>query len=312
MAASRRVFGADLAATALGALWLAAALAAQGGRFSPWLDLLAEGAPLWLVGALAVTVFGLLWAAQSRRSLIVILGVAGALAALVAILPEMTRSIRVTAERRADTQIKLIELNASHLDANTNAAADWLVGQAPDIILMEDVAPRMNTLLSKRGYNVTRGIANTEIFSRTIPINAPFIIPLRAWPLLPSFARATFETSHGPFSIVAVHLERPFHPDQMQGARALAAVLDHYDKKRLIVGGDFNLAPWTFGLRTLDHRLGLERRDRAMFTWPAAPVPILPLDHLYAGASWRTVRIERGPSLGSRHDPVIAILALER
>jgi endonuclease/exonuclease/phosphatase (EEP) superfamily protein YafD len=99
----------------------------------------------------------------------------------------------------------------------------------------------------------------------------------------------------------------------MQTALALADVIDRYDHSRLIVAGDFNLAPWSFGLRRLDNRLGLERRDRALFSWPAyrSRIPFVPLDHVYAGAAWRTVSIERGPSLGSNHYPVVATLVLE-
>jgi hypothetical protein len=65
----------------------------------------------------------------------------------------------------------------------------------------------------------------------------------------------------------------------------------------------------------------LERRDRAVFSWPAGPVtrwkidlPVafLPIDHIYAGSDWRTVKIERGPrGLGSDHRPLIITLALQ-
>ena len=86
-----------------------------------------------------------------------------------------------------------------------------------------------------------------------------------------------------------------------------------------IVAGDFNMTPWSFGLRRFDERIGLERRDLALFSWPgkltlggkALPVlPILPIDHVYAGADWRTVSVKRGPALGSDHFPVVATLAL--
>ena len=62
----------------------------------------------------------------------------------------------------------------------------------------------------------------------------------------------------------------------------------------------------------------LIRRDRALFTWPAQQdsrlrwlglFPILPIDHVYAGPGWATVKVERGPRLGSDHYPVIVTLA---
>jgi endonuclease/exonuclease/phosphatase (EEP) superfamily protein YafD len=49
-----------------------------------------------------------------------------------------------------------------------------------------------------------------------------------------------------------------------------------------------------------------------LFSWPAtrSPIPILPIDHLYAGPAWRTVNVERGPHLGSDHYPLVATLML--
>ena len=87
----------------------------------------------------------------------------------------------------------------------------------------------------------------------------------------------------------------------------LAALAQRYDKERLIIGGDLNLAPWSFRLRRLDARLGLNRRDRADFTWPARlvgrdwPIPVLPLDHLYAGPAWTTATAASSTSATSRN-----------
>ena len=56
----------------------------------------------------------------------------------------------------------------------------------------------------------------------------------------------------------------------------------------------------------------------ALFSWPAAaftrwniraPFPVLAIDHVYAGAAWRTVSVRRGPRLGSDHYPVVVVLA---
>ena len=39
------------------------------------------------------------------------------------------------------------------------------------------------------------------------------------------------------------------------------------------------------------------------------PLPVLPIDHVYAGPGWATVSVERGPSIGSDHYPLVVILA---
>ena len=119
--------------------------------------------------------------------------------------------------------------------------------------------------------------------------------------------------------MISAHLEWPTHPFQAVQIGALEKLASHYPTDRLIIAGDFNLAPWSFTLRRLDQRLGLERRDRAMFSWPARlspkgrltwPLPVLPIDHIYAGRAWRTVSVTHGPCLGSDHYPTVIRLAL--
>lgn len=86
-------------------------------------------------------------------------------------------------------------------------------------------------------------------------------------------------------------------------------------RERMILGGDFNASHWSAEVRRLDHSLGLIRRERAVATWPAQvfgqawPLPFLPIDHIYAGPGWATVKVERGPWLGSDHYPLVVTLA---
>jgi endonuclease/exonuclease/phosphatase (EEP) superfamily protein YafD len=301
------------AALILGLLCLAASLAAEGGRVSQRLDLLTEVAPFWMAGALGAAALGAVGGSRRWRLTLIGVGAAGIIAALPLVLPEYTRPIRAFVAGGGVRRIKLIQFNAHEYATKITFAADWLTAQKPDFITMEDVGPALTTALVARGFIYTGGIGGSGIFSRQPagPQSVQGGMPL--WPRLPSFARATFASPTTPFTIVAAHLPHPTVPGQLPRASALAELLDRYDRKRLIVAGDFNLAPWSFGLRYLDQRLGLERRDRALFSWPSyrSPIPLVPIDHVYAGADWRTVSISRGPNLGSHHYPVVAILVLE-
>ena len=98
----------------------------------------------------------------------------------------------------------------------------------------------------------------------------------------------------------------------------VAGVLNRLPKDRLILAGDFNSTPWSFSRRREDAMFGLERRTKALFSWPAGevsrhrikvPFPFLAIDHVYAGKAWRTVSVRRGPRLGSDHYPVVVVLA---
>lgn len=308
------------AALALAAVCLLAALAAQGGRFSPRLDLLTHFAPFLLLGALLVLAYGATLAPAAYRSVFLLMAGLAIVSATALMLPEWTRPIRPPVAATAPHQLKIIQLNAWNENVDVPSTAAWIARQQPDLVLLEEMKPTLQAALVKQGFHYTRGMMRTGVFSRTAPIHAPFQIAEPDYHLLPPFARGTYDLDGAAFSILCTHLTWPTWNFQRTQIKALGALVARYDRRRLILVGDFNLTPWSFTLRRIDSGYGLERRDRALFTWPARlsphgrlgmPLPLLPIDHVYAGAAWRTVKIERGPLLGSDHYPLVVVLALE-
>jgi endonuclease/exonuclease/phosphatase (EEP) superfamily protein YafD len=306
----------------VGAASLAAALLGQGGRVSPWLDLLTHFALVWLAGALLALACGLVLAQGAARLGLTALGLSGVLAASGLMAPELTRAIRPMVDADPARRLRLIQLNAWGDNREPEAAAAWIAAQKPDVVTVDDVTPRLREALVSRGFHYAKGMVGTAVFSQRVPTRAPFRVPFRDWLLLPDFARAAFAAPDGgaSFTVVAAHFTRPVVADYWRQGEALARLLDRQPSDRLIIAGDFNLASWSFTLARLDRRLALERRDRALLSWPASlrldghmvSLPaVLPIDHIYAGAAWRTVRIARGPRLGSDHYPLIVDLALE-
>ena len=309
----------DALALGLAALCLAAAAAGQGGRVSARLDVLNHFAPVWFAGAFGMLVYALAFASPSRRWMIVAIAAAGIVAAMTLILPELTRSIRPAVPAGTGRELTLIQFNGWDQNADIQDTADWVAAQKPDVVVMEEVRPPIRDALVRRGFHFQRGLAHAGIFTRLAPLPAPFAVPKDAWKTLPDFARASFSVDGAPFSVVAVHLVWPTRKRQRPNMAALAELLRRYPADRLIVAGDFNLTPWSFALRRFDDALGLERRDRALFSWPARlsptarwgwPAPLLPIDHVYAGRAWRTISLVRGPRLGSDHYPLLVRLAL--
>ena len=306
-------------ALGLGAGCLLAAVAALGGRFSWRPDVLTHFAPFWLAGALVALLLGAVLVPAALRAPILILGGLGVVASAALILPELTRTIRPPVPASTPHQLRLIQLNAWNENVDVEGTADWIVRQQPDLVLVEEIEAPLRAALVKRGFHYSRGMVRMAVFSRAEPIATPFQIPESAWGQLPPFARGAFDLGYGRFDVVATHLTWPTRGFQKDQIKALGDLVDRYDKRRLILVGDFNLTPWSFALRRIDRTYGLERRDRAMFSWPGrpfahgrimSPTPFLPIDHIYAGSAWRTVKIERGPLVGSDHYPVLVVLAL--
>ena len=303
---------ADAIALYLGIACGMASLASNGGFFSARLDLVGQCAVVWALGSGLVAIYGVCLASIPRRTWLVGVGLGGLLACAPLILPELTRPIHPTVPSATGYRIKVVEYNAWGGNPDIRRDAEWLAGQNPDFILMTDTDAAAKLALTMRGFICTRGVADTVIFSRLPRARETYSIPEPEWPQLPSFSRASFHGAGGDFTVIATHLKRPTSGPQGDQEAALLRLIGHYDRRRLILAGDFNSTPWSFGLRRLDQQLGLERRDRALFTWPAlySPVAFLPIDHIYAGEAWRTVSIARGPRLGSDHYPIVATLAL--
>lgn len=315
--AADRVRRAEWVIGLVGASCLAAALLAQAGRVFPPLDALSNFAPFWLIGSVSAGLGGLAAARGNRRWVLLGLGLAGAVVAANMLLPEFTRPI---AGAGADgSRLKVIVFNAWDRNPDESGTAAWIAGERPDLVLMQETEPAIEQALVARGFNMVQTMAHTAVFSRQRPIRPAYVVPMGLWPRLPDLTRATFAFGGGTFNVVSLHMDRHFGDADSQDISALAQLAALYPSDTLIVAGDFNTTPWSLAMRRLDRALPLQRRDRALATWPArlpmlggapAPLPFLAIDHLYAGSAWRTISVARGPRSGSDHYPLIVTLSM--
>lgn len=295
----------------LGALSAAAAIAAQGGRFSDHLDVLTHLAPLYLVGGV-VTLTAAIFA--HRRRLPALLGAAAVLASFALIAPELVRPQSPLLASDAPGQIKLIQFNAARDSQGLEKRLAWLASEDPDILVVEDSRAVFQTAVTQRlGRQMACGkTCEVAIFTRTPA--ARIEAPRRGRKGLgPAITIAHLAGPRGEFPVVGVHFVWPtdVHGHAENGARLLELMTTQRHEQMILVG-DFNSTPWSFSRRRDDAALGLERRTRALATYPAnGPfgLALLPIDHVYAGPEWGTVSIRRGPRLGSDHYPVVAVLA---
>ncbi|HVI33009.1 endonuclease/exonuclease/phosphatase family protein [Phenylobacterium sp.] len=300
----------------LAAVCAGAAVAAHFGRASLQWDILAHFAPVWLAGALAGALGGFFFRGYAR-ALIVSMGGVGVAAAGLLMAPEYLRDTGPKAGPNAPDQLKVIQFNVWHLNEQRERSIDWLIAQDPDIVIMEESRPEIRRMIEERTpWHATCDECETVIYSRAPPIRqgSPRV-PGAPGPL----TRAIFEDARGRYTVIGVHYSWPTDPQAQQPQEMrLARVLGDTDRTRAIVAGDLNSAPWSFFRRRWDAEFGIVRRDRALFSWPATQYkrlrwlgifPFLPIDHVYAGSDWATVKVERGPRLGSDHYPVVITLA---
>ena len=310
----RRLYALAVCGGALASAGLA--IAAVCGALDANLDVFAHLAPLYLAGSVA----GLALALTLR-------GPAGRIAAIAAILGLAACGILMAPEFLAirfpppppgdeDRDFKLIEFNTLSGNKRSGDALQWLLKQQADVLVLTEGAAVEDGLVRRGHYHLSCGNCYAQILTKVEPnwTNTP-----ANWRIKPDPVSVVSLPDRGaPITILAVHRAWAIHPRVFQPEMAeLARTAAKYPKGRMIIAGDFNSTPWSSARRQEDRALGLTRRTRALFTWPAErasharalpPFPVLPIDHVYAGPGWATVRVERGPNLGSDHYPVIVTL----
>jgi endonuclease/exonuclease/phosphatase (EEP) superfamily protein YafD len=248
------------------------------------------------------------------RGVILTASAVGIVASGLLIAPEFSRSNDSEVPFDRADQIKVIQINALRSNVDIRRVADWLIAQNPDVVTISEARHDLRDLLIRRaGWSTAGAHGSLMIFTREpyLQMDRPTLRPGAGV----SFVNATYASRSGPIEIVTTHLDWPTSPLVARQLRDLEDVVGRLPRERMILTGDFNAAPWSAELRRLDTSLGLVRRDRAVATWPAQisgrpwPVPLVPIDHIYAGRGWATVKVERGPWLGSDHYPLVVTLA---
>jgi endonuclease/exonuclease/phosphatase (EEP) superfamily protein YafD len=291
-------------------LVVAAAMAAGGGLLAgavPGLDVLTHLAPVYG----AVGLLGLAWTVIAGRGPVVAAALLAVVASVALILPELRRDTGPAAPPGAPGQIKLIQLNALRTNADVGRVAAWLNAQAPDFVMVAEARTDLRDAMRRAGWKSAGAGGTQMIFTREryLMMNRP---PRRVGAL--TFVNATYATASGPAEALTTHVGWPTRPGLERELARLEEVVTYLPRERMILAGDFNAAGWSREMRRLDRSLGLIRRDRAVATWPAEvlgvrwPLPFAPIDHVYAGPGWATVKVERGPWLGSDHYPLIVTL----
>ncbi|MBI1686704.1 endonuclease/exonuclease/phosphatase family protein [Caulobacter hibisci] len=309
--------------SALAMVLLAAGLgvAGLGGAFSDRLDIPNHFAPVWAVLGLAGAVVAAIVSRRGERWAIIALGVLALASSGVQIAPELIAASRHKPAVGPAT-LKVIQFNAFAKNKDPDKALAWILEQDADIVLLEEGGSKAWPIVAalRRLYPFAVSCAGAHrgcdswIFSKKQMIDRGGLYEdgdrfAGAW--------ATLADADGPFTVVVTHYVWPAPAGAQQAqTRYLAEVLKRFDKQAMIVGGDFNSAPWSWSLRRQDKLFGLQRRTLALASWPAsgglrigdAPFPLLPIDHVYAGKAWTTVSVKRGPPIGSDHLPIVVTL----
>lgn len=112
----------------------------------------------------------------------------------------------------------------------------------------------------------------------------------------------------GPVWLISLHLHWPWPHGQSPQRARLAPVLAGLEQP-VVVGGDFNMVPWSHAVRSIARATGTRRIGRAFDTMTRFPLAPLPIDHVLIprGGEGAT---ELRPLLGSDHHGLLARFSL--
>ncbi|HWW26032.1 MAG TPA: endonuclease/exonuclease/phosphatase family protein [Caulobacter sp.] len=297
------------------------ALAGWGGLANDQLDALNQFAPLWLGLGFSSLALSLSFPRGGQRWIAAGVALVAVIASAAQIAPELL-SVRPSPPKSDSArQLKIVQFNLWESNGAPSETSKWLLAQKADVVLVEEAGgkaePILKDLFKAYPYRAScrgRQWCDTWIFSR--------------WPLKSqrgfyedgtdlSGVWAVVAHPSGDFPVAAAHFVWPVPAGRWQAqSRMLVSELSRLPRENLIVAGDFNSAPWSFGLRRQDRSLKLDRVTHGLPTWPSgaftrvmdAPFAFMAIDQVYAGSIWKAVEVKRGPVLGSDHRAVVVTL----
>jgi endonuclease/exonuclease/phosphatase (EEP) superfamily protein YafD len=253
------------------------------------------------LAAVAVLLGGLL-AAAGRRLAGLVVGVAG----LVAAAPIVGSSLPTPAGEGA--AYRVYQKNLSFRLADPAPLIADIVGHAPDLVTLQEVTDRTRAVMT--------GLADTLPTQHWCPFAAVGgVAVLSRWPLIAGTTRCAdgdglaamqVAAPEGPLWIVSMHLHWPFPYRQSEQLARLLPMLASLDGPT-VIGGDFNMVPWSYTLQAIAQATGTERAGSITYSLPMAGGWLtLPIDHVLVPRGRAATHALRLPLLGSDHHGVLA------
>ena len=304
-------------------LALALGLALLGGGYDSHLDMLNHLAP-GIIGGQLLSATLAATGARKVRKIALSLCLCGVFMTSLRLAPELWAAASAPrSPARAGQMVRLLDWNVWVKNVDPEGSAALIRRYRPDVITLQEaeaagagVPARLSDAYPYRAR--CRG-CDIYILSRW---------PIRRWDAeVDSWNRGSGRPAttvwaeiappgQAPFTVVTTHYDHPNTHSRQAAQRAyLAALLTAFDPETTVFAADMNLTPWSFAMQRQDSAIPLQRVTRALASWPARldsgrafPLPLLPIDHVYAGAAWKVVSVQRGARGGSDHYPIIATL----
>jgi len=216
--------------------------------------------------------------------------------------------------------LTVVTANLSYRNADPRPLVDWLTREPADLVLLQELTPEWAAAIEAvPGYPHRRLLVRTDPYGLGV---------LSRWPTdrlvgldlagdgLPSLV-GPLQAGHEPLMLAVVHTHWPLLPGLMSRRDQAVSRLAQQVRRHpghWIVGGDFNLTPYSPVFRRLLEETGLqETRPRGTWapSWRADLWPFaMRIDHVLVTRELCAEPSQVGPEIGSDHRPVRVRLRL--
>jgi endonuclease/exonuclease/phosphatase (EEP) superfamily protein YafD len=254
-----------------------------------------------------IALMGAVFALMRKQKILAGLAAISAIAAVVLSYPHLP-FLGPQAEGKGT--YKLIQFNVKIHNARAAEAAQWIVSEKPDVVMLQEVLDEthpsfrlLDPILPYRARCKSARLGDVAVYTRF-----PEIIQYCS--AGSGLAWIQVNADGTPITFASLHLKWPWPRGQWDQLEQLRSELQNL-KQPVVLGGDHNAAPWSAAVRTVERwtKSKVISGYRTTF-WPdvlhnEAPWPALPIDHVLIPEGFRVESIRTGPVMGSDHKPVV-------
>lgn len=284
-------------------------VAAFFGRWSWWLDILANFRVQYAVALLAASAWLLL--GQWRRTAAV--SFAGALVNLAVVLPLFLGAGTTPAPTEP---LRIMSFNLLSSNERFADVISYIRAEDPDVVFLHEASRPWELAMESStdlGYEITRSRSDELIFG-TLVLSRP-TDDVTSFGFTIEGARAV-EVIHNDVAILGIHPLAPTTAERAALRNAqikFAADWANGQEGPHVVVGDFNSTPWSYAFRRLRSEAGLVNSQAGFgidATFPTTSFFAfrVPIDHLLHSTDMEVADRRLGPAMGSDHFPLVVDL----
>ena len=301
-------------------LVLLASLLSLAGVYVERLDLIANFSPVFAAASL---VLGLVLLALKERWSAALAGLLLVTNLLPVLFYPRAADVDGAAAAAKGGRLTVLTVNLWGTNSDLEKVEGLIARTRPDFVLLQELSPERSDLLTrlKPAYPWQRHCAHIRYCRLAILSKHPWTRAEArvAHPGRLPLARAEFGTELGNLLVLNAHLVRPYRASQRVQLATLGQSIGSWPGP-VIVGGDFNAAPWSWTLRQFSDATDLRAAGPHLPSWPRRlmlagrpvrfPMLQLQLDQVWLSGEATVIAAEQGADIGSDHMPLIVHLRL--